>query len=211
MSYVDWSIKGPSYGNCNCAWGCPCQFSSLPTHGDCRAMVSMRIDEGHFGDVDISKLCWVNLYEWPGAVHEGSGVRQTIIDVRADEQQRQALLKILAGEETEPGSTVFHVYGTTIDKVHDPLFEPIEFSFDLEARKARVVVEGIVDSVGAPIRNPVTGEPQRAQVTLPNGFEYTTAEYGSGTTKADAAIKLDLADSYGQFAVLHLTQNGPVR
>ena len=34
---------------------------------------------------------------------------------------------------------------------------------------------------------------------------------GSGTTKADGDIKLDLNDSYGQFAELHLCNSGVVR
>ncbi|MCH7824088.1 MAG: DUF1326 domain-containing protein [Acidobacteria bacterium] len=48
MAYVDWRIKGLSLTTCNCAYGCPCQFNALPTHGDCRAAVGMRVDEGHF-------------------------------------------------------------------------------------------------------------------------------------------------------------------
>jgi hypothetical protein len=34
------------------------------------------------------------------------------------------------------------------------------------------------------------------------------AEYGSGTTTATGGVKLDFKDSYGQFARIHLTQNG---
>jgi hypothetical protein len=44
---TDWSIRGPEFVNCNCAYGCPCQFDALPTNGDCRAITSMRIDEGY--------------------------------------------------------------------------------------------------------------------------------------------------------------------
>jgi len=54
MAYVDWSISGPEIANCNCDFSCPCQFNALPTHGDCRAMTAMRIDKGHFGDLDLS-------------------------------------------------------------------------------------------------------------------------------------------------------------
>jgi hypothetical protein len=45
MAYVDWRIKGPQLSTCNCQVGCPCQFNALPTHGDCRAAVAMRIDQ----------------------------------------------------------------------------------------------------------------------------------------------------------------------
>ncbi len=53
------------------------------------------------------------LFEWPGAVHEGNGEAQIFIDESADEAQREALLKILTGQEQEPGSTVFNVFAST--------------------------------------------------------------------------------------------------
>jgi len=46
---------------------------------------------------------------------------------------------------------------------------------------------------------------------LPNGFEYTLAEMGRGWTKATGPIAYELADSYGQFAELHLCQDGIIR
>ncbi len=50
---IDWYIEGPSYGNCNCDWSCPCQFESLPTHGYCEGFEALRIDKGHFSDVRL--------------------------------------------------------------------------------------------------------------------------------------------------------------
>jgi hypothetical protein len=31
-----WSIEGPHFINCNCDYGCPCQFNALPKDGYCR-------------------------------------------------------------------------------------------------------------------------------------------------------------------------------
>ena len=53
MSRVDWRIQGYDVTNCNCAWGCPCQFMSPPTHSHCQAGVFFRIDRGHFGEVRL--------------------------------------------------------------------------------------------------------------------------------------------------------------
>ena len=210
VSYTDWSIKGPDFGSCNCAWGCPCQFNSLPTNGDCRGMAAMHIEEGFFGDVRLDGLNWVSLYAWPGAVHEGHGEKQTIIDIRANEEQRAAMLAIQSGEHSEPGATVFNVFASVIDTNHEPIFAPIEFDVDIAARTARVNVPGLVESTGTPIRNPVTGEEHQVQIAMPHGFEFTLAECGSGTTKTSAAIALDFTESYGQFANIHLTPRGPV-
>ncbi len=76
MAGVDWEIRGPSFNNCNCAWGCPCQFNALPTHGHCRAFMCMQITDGHFGDVNLDGLHWIFTAAWPGAVHEGKGTWQ---------------------------------------------------------------------------------------------------------------------------------------
>ena len=28
---VEWRLTGEEMSNCNCAWGCPCQFNAPPT------------------------------------------------------------------------------------------------------------------------------------------------------------------------------------
>ncbi|MCZ6482423.1 MAG: DUF1326 domain-containing protein, partial [Alphaproteobacteria bacterium] len=71
--------------NCNCDYGCPCQFVALPTDGTCKAVVGFRIDKGHFGDTQLDGLLAINTYSWPGAIHQGNGSMQSIIDQRADE------------------------------------------------------------------------------------------------------------------------------
>jgi hypothetical protein len=208
MAYVEWRMQGPEITNCNCAWGCPCQFNALPTHGNCRAMVAMRVDKGNFGDVDLSGLLWAGMFAWPKAIHEGGGEGLAIIDVRASEAQRQALLTILSGEETEPGATIFNVFATVIDTLHDPIFAPIEFEYDMEARTGRVRVAGVLETDVEPIRNPVTGSPLRAKVLMPEGFEYHEAEYASGATQGTGAVKLDWTSRHAHIAMLDMSTHG---
>ena len=210
MPYVDWRMRGPELLNCNCAWGCPCQFNALPTHGDCRAVGAMRIDEGHFGDVDLSGLNWVVLMAWPQAIHLGHGECLPIVDERADEAQREALLTILSGQETEPGATIFNVFAATFDKVHDPLFRSIAFEADEERRLGRIRVEGLVDTSIEPIRNPVTGDEHRARVTMPGGFEYKEAEYASGRTEASGPIALNWDSRHAHLAMVDMRTTGVV-
>jgi hypothetical protein len=134
-----------------------------------------------------------------------------VVDERADARQREAILKIMAGEETEPGATIFNVFATVIETIHEPLFRPIEFEVDIENRTGRFAVPGLVEARGEPIKNPVTGQPHRARVVLPHGFEYTEAEYGSSTTKGGGKVPLDWTNGHSHFATLHLTGKGPVR
>jgi hypothetical protein len=171
------------------------------------------IEEGYHGNTRIDGLKAVAVLSWPGPIHEGKGEASIVVDERANSEQRAALLRILSGQDTEPGATVWQVFSATFVKVHDPIFASIDFQVDVNARKARLLVPGMIETRGEPIRNPVTGAEHRARIDLPNGFEYSLAEMGRGWSKTSGhiPIKLDLADSYGQFARLHLCQSGIVR
>ena len=68
-----WEIKAKEFVNCNCAYGCPCQFNALPTHGNCEAAVAIEIEQGHYGDVKLDGLRIGGIYQWPGPIHEGRG------------------------------------------------------------------------------------------------------------------------------------------
>ena len=71
MGIVDWYVEGVEFGNCNCDYGCPCQFESRPTHGHCRGFEVVLIDEGHFGNVSLVWLRAALLYAWPGPLFDG--------------------------------------------------------------------------------------------------------------------------------------------
>ena len=206
-----WMIRGVGYGNCSCDYGCPCQFNSPTTHGNCEGVLTGHIEEGNHGGTRLDGLDFAMLFWWPGEVAEGNGRQQVIIDERADDAQREALKRILHGEDTTPGATHYNVYNSMVSEVLETLYVPIDLEIDIDARKARVSVPGVVESTGSPIMDPFSGEPQQARIELPNGFEYTVAEMGSGSSKLTGGIELELTDSYGQFNVLHMNQDGVIR
>jgi hypothetical protein len=211
MTDVQWTIKAREFVNCNCAYGCPCQFNALPTHGFCEAVTGMEIDKGHHGDTRLDGLRFVGIFRWPGAIHEGKGEAAVVIDERANEAQRGSLLRILSGQDTVPGATIFQVFSTTLEKVHEPIFAPIDFEVDIDARTARLVVPGVTEGRGEPIKNPVTGAEHRARIDIPHGFEYSIAEMGRGWTKVSRPFQMNFSDSYGQFAHVNLCQSGIVK
>jgi len=208
---VNWQIKGKEFVNCNCSYGCPCQFNGLPTHGFCEAVGGFQIDEGFHGDTRLDGLKFVGIFQWPGPIHEGKGEAAVVVDERATPQQREKLLRIMCGKDTEPGATVFQVFSTTVEKLHDPIFAPIQFEVDVDRRRAKLVVAGVTDGRGEPILNPVTGNEHRVRIDLQDGFEYTVAEIGRGWTTTTSPLRLHLHDTYGQFANIHLSQSGIVR
>lgn len=207
---TEWEIRAKQYGNCNCSYGCPCQFAAPPTYGNCEAAEGFDIEEGHFGDTRLDGLRAAALYKFPGAIHEGGGTMQLVIDERADAEQRDALERILTGEDTEEAATFWWVYAAMSPNKLPTLYKPIELEVDVDARRGRLVVPGVVESVGEPIRSPVSGKEHRARIDLPNGLEFRVAEIGSGSTTTSGAIELEFTDSYGQFANLHLSHAGVV-
>lgn len=206
-----WMLRGTEYANCVCAWGCPCQFNARSTQGFCQAVVAGHIDEGNFNEIRLDALNFVLLLQWPGEIADGNGKQQVILDARANPAQREALRKIVHGESTTPGATHFYVYNSTMAQVLEPLHAPIDLEIDVEGRTARVNVPGLVKSEGTPIVNAHTGNHYRARIHLPEGFEYTVAEMGTGTSRVQAGIQMQLSGSYGQFNQLHMNQDGVIR
>ncbi len=211
MALVDWYVEGIQFGNCNCSFGCPCQFEGLPTLGHCRGFEVMEITKGHFGEVQLAGVRSAVLYAWPGPIFEGKGELQAIIDERATPAQREALEQVLHGKETEEAKTHWWVYAAMSDRIHPTLFKPIDYEVDLERRTARVSIPGVLEAVGSPITSRATGEEHRVRIDLPGGIEFELAEIGIASSKANAAITLDLKDSYGQWNILRHSGSGVVR
>lgn len=206
-----WEIKGRELVNCTCDYGCNCQFNGLPDKGHCHAVAGIQIDEGHHGDTNLDGLKVAAIFKWPGPIHEGNGEAIAFVDARANEAQRDALLRIMTGQDTDPFATMFAVYASTVTKMNPPVFTDIELELDVDGRRGRVRVADYIDTIGEPIRNKVTGEETRAQIVLPDGFEYQVADIGSASSKTQGPVVVDMKDSYGQFAHLHLNQHGVVR
>ncbi len=212
MAHIDWYLEGVEFSNCNCNYGCPCQFEDLPTHGNCQGFGVARIDKGHFGDVRLDGLHMAMIFAWPGPIFKGDGVMQIIVDERADARQREALERIAKGEETDEAATHYWVFHAMSSTVHPTLAKPIQFDMDMDARTSRVLIPDILEASGRPIRNPVDGAEHRVRIDLPNGIEFTQAEIGSASTKTKSGpIPLELSDTYGQFNRIRFNNHGVVR
>lgn len=210
MTDTRWTIKGREFVHCNCAYGCPCQFNAPPTQGNCKAIAAIDIEAGNHGHTDLSGLRIGMIVAWPGAIHEGRGQVVPIVDERASDEQREALLRIMSGLDTVPGATFFQVFSATFEKVHDPVFAAIDLDIDVDGRTARLRVPGWIDAHGEPIINPVSGEEHRARINLPDGFEYDSCEVGRGWASTQGPVDVQLTDSHAQFARLHMTESGVV-
>lgn len=207
---TEWELHGMEFGNCNCGYGCPCQFNALPTHGFCQAIGFFSVERGHFGGAKLDGLNMAFAVAWPGAVHEGKGTMQPVIDQRADEAQRKGLLSIMTGKDTAPMATFWAVYTAMCEKVLDPVYTEISIEMDMKARRATCKAEGILTGRGEPILNPVTKAEHRVGILLPNGFEYGQNEVGRGWSTSSKGVPLKLEDSYAHWLELHFNQDGRI-
>jgi len=211
MAFIEWSLKGTEYGHCNCNTGCPCQFNSLPSHGNCRAHSFFHIERGKFGDVSLDGLKCGFLAAWPGPIHMGGGTMVNVIEERANPKQRAALEAIAQGRETDEGALITQVFSAMISKRLPTIYKPIDLAIDIEAGKAHVRVPGLIDAEATPIKNPVTGVEQRARVTLPSGFEFTEAEFITGKCRTQGPIELNFDGTHAHLARINWSTHGVVR
>jgi hypothetical protein len=207
MQGTDWRLSGDWIKNCNCAFGCPCDFLAPPTHGNCQAVLGMRIERGYFATTGLDGLSFFVVASWPGPLHEGNGTVQPIIDERSTAEQRDGLFQILSGKHAAEG-TLFHIFSLIVSKMLDPIFAPIVFAFDMDGRTARVSIPGVLETEAKPIRNPVTGAEHRIQVVMPDGFEHHRAEIASARIESTGGIKFTVSEGHSSLAKVEQTPAG---
>lgn len=204
MAFANWRLEGEWMKNCSCAFGCPCDFNANPTQGWCKGLLGMRITKGHFEKVSLDGLTFFVMVHFPAALHLGNGQIQPIVEERATAEQRDALFQILSGKHSAEG-TLFHICSLIVTKIHDPIFAPITFDFDQEARTARLSVPGVLETDVEPIKNPVTGAPHRIRVVMPEGFEHIEGEVASANIHSTGALVFDTHQSHSTLA--HVVQS----
>jgi hypothetical protein len=195
---IDWRIVGEEVGSCNCDWGCPCQFESDPTHGNCKTLIGYEIREGHFGETSLDGVRYAEVMAFPGPVYEGNGTMQLIIDEAATPEQRQAIEALVSGEH---GGTYFEVFASMAPSRHETLAASVEIEADRERRVASVRVGELAECSIEPIRSPVSGDEHRVRIDLPDGFEYKQAEIANAVhTRVSGAepLSFTLENTYGQ-------------
>src|SRR5437870_7397143 len=160
-----WHYKASYLEFCNCAYGCPCNFNGFPTHGNCRAVLGLRITEGSLGDVDLAGATVAGAASWPKAIHDGDGTMAVFFDPSTTEEQMTALGGIMMGEH---GGLPWEILATTISKVLGPFVEPIEMHID--DTRSTVRIGDKVSAAMTPHVSPMDpSEEQEVHVVVPDG------------------------------------------
>lgn len=100
-----WHIEGQYMETCNCAYICPCiatNLEGMPTEGNCKAAVAMKIDKGEKDGVKLDGLSFIVLIYSPGPMGDGNMKVGLIVDEAADDAQTEAIGAIASGGEGGP-------------------------------------------------------------------------------------------------------------
>jgi hypothetical protein len=166
-----WKIEADYLESCNCDFGCPCNFSGLPTSGRCEALVGYHIRNGSYGNVWLDGLDFVYAASWPQAIHQGGGTLRVYIEERASTEQRAALTEIIYGRAG--GTGCFPIFSKTMRYILDPQFAPVQIRID--GKRSTFAVPGVLEVQLAPHVDPVSGNEQDVLISLPKGFIWQVA------------------------------------
>ncbi len=167
-----WWWRADYIESCNCAHGCPCNTSMIPTHGGCQAATAWRIREGAYGDIRLDRTALGLLIQWPGPIHRGGGRAVVFIDEGASQAQREALARIGTGQAGEGGP--FAIFATTLAEPARVVYGRL--SFERDGRRANLRFGDLAEARVGPILNDMDGSEADAHLVLPNGFIFRDAE-----------------------------------
>lgn len=107
-----WQLRVDYVEACNCAFGCPCNFTGYPTNGFCEALVGYHVRDGRFGRTKLDGLDVIYAAAWPRAIHQGGGRLRLYVSDHATPEQRDALVRIFSGRAK--GSGPFELFAGTM-------------------------------------------------------------------------------------------------
>ncbi len=145
----DWAIRGELILNCNCTVFCPCVVSlgdHPPTEGYCQAWAGVRIDRGHYGEVDLSGLNVGLMLEIPGLMARGNWTAAAFIDDRASHVAHRALVDIFSGKAR--GTT--GLFGVLVSTFLGAETAPV--AFETEGAVRRLIVGKKIQGEVVPVQ-----------------------------------------------------------
>jgi hypothetical protein len=161
-----WWWKAGYVETCNCAHGCPCNLTMIPTHGDCHGVEVWHIREGECDGVRLDGLHVALAFSWPGPIHRGHGRAFIYVDERANAAQRAALEKIGTGE-AGPGGP-FEIFRSTFDERPAVAFGPVKYS--VNGRRASFGLGNLAAAQVGPVISDMDGSEANARIVMPDGF-----------------------------------------
>jgi hypothetical protein len=142
-------IDGSLLEACQCGVLCPCWLGEDPDEGDCRAFLAFHLHAGHVDEVDVSGLTVVDVAYIPGNMFAPGTWRVVrLIDDRATEAQRTALLQLFRGELGGPVAEL----ASLVDE--ELAVESVPIRHGVFRGEGRMAVPGVLEAEIEPYRGP---------------------------------------------------------
>ena len=202
-------VKGRKFSNCNWTIAAPASAMRCRATAIAATIAVLDVGPGSPRHDAARRAPRRGVPRWPGPIRERQREGGQRHRRSAAPAQREALLRILRGEVTWPFATIFDVFASTCDRLHEPLLADIEFELDIAAARARAGSRASSSARRTQL-NSVTGAEHRIRIVQPNGFEFAEAEIGRASRKPKGRSPMSCRH-YGRFAEIHLCQNGIVR
>lgn len=186
MAAPHWKLSGEYMESCNCDYLCPCIYTNPQgpaTRDHCTALMVYRIDEGSYGNVDLSGLKFAFVIRSGKVMADGNWIFAGVIDETADPAQREALSAIVSGTAGGPPSMI---RDNLVSDFRGIEFKPVEFTMEGLARAAAIpgVLSFAIDGVASRNRsgNPLyidnTAHPANRRLALARSRETHVHAFG---------------------------------
>lgn len=131
---MSWKISGSYFESCNCETACPCVFLSVPTTGECTAIVGWHIDQGVREGVNLEGLNVSMAVHSPGHMAKTPWRAAMYLDDRCTQEQQTALGSIFSGADGgHPAVLASH-----IGEILGVAVVPISFENNESSRTLRI-------------------------------------------------------------------------
>jgi len=144
-----WFIKGEMALSCNCTVFCPCVLSlgvHEPTEGYCQTWAGVRIDEGKFGEVDLSGIKFGFMADIPGRLGRGNWTVALFVDDTASASATKALTWIMTGRAGGSTALLKILAGSFLGVRQVPIV------YETKGETRIVKIEKIVDGAITPVK-----------------------------------------------------------
>jgi len=180
-----WRVEGDWFDVCSCNVPCPCSWAEPPDDGHCEGVLVWRIRSGRFGDVKLDGLNVMAVGTFSGNIWDGTHSEPkmgVLIDERADERQREALLKIFGGQAGGWPGRFMEIFGAEMVGLD---FAPITVEIDPDLASWKAEVTGRISAAARGLTGPTSVGGRPPTVTNLPGAETgpgQTATWGKATT-----------------------------
>jgi len=185
---TSWRIRGDILEACSCVTTCPCNFGSNPTQVPCEAILGWRIQEGHYGNIQLDGMNVVLYARIPGYAFDGGWTAGAYLDARATPEQVQALGAIFSGQAGGWPAVLSGLIAHQLEPKQVPI------TFETVHGEHRITVPGLLEVESERVPHPMPGapplDPQVSGLAVP---------FHTGPTYVRRSTMLKLADSTLRF------------